>query len=93
MRRIMTLAALIGVLSASLILQAIAAEPQRPPGAGIAAPRPLTIVAPFSCPPDKTTCSCKSQEDCGEMGRLGVCKAGTFTPDGKGGGSCTRKQY
>ena len=43
----------------------------------------------FSC--DKGTCTCKTSVDCGEMGRLGVCKAGTFKDGKNGGGSCTMK--
>lgn len=56
---------------------------------GTTKPPVLTQVIPFSC--DKGTCWCKNNTDCGEMGRLGVCKTGTFKENKTGGGSCTMK--
>ena len=52
-------------------------------------PPVLTQAYPFSC--DKGTCWCKNSVDCGEMGRLGVCKTGTFKDGKSGDGTCTMK--
>src|SRR5689334_1295874 len=101
MNKLIVSAAAAGMFLALPMVQGLAADQRAltPAGTfnpgigqgGIIAPRPPVLTQPiyFSC--EKGSCSCKNSVDCGEMGRLGVCKTGTFKENKTGGGSCTMK--
>lgn len=53
-------------------------------------PKRPVVATPYTCPPDKKTCSCTNALDCFQLGADKVC-TGDITPTKDGGGTCTRK--
>ena len=98
MHKIVAVTTVLALLIAMPFANAIAADsttsqPRTTPESKVSPTRPqANVLTAFDCPVNKKTCSCTGERDCGEMGRMKVCKAGTFKPNSKGtGGTCNRK--